>query len=207
MSLEILNPLHQRQQPKVEYTSLALKAMMDSLDEEQNYAILDLGPAVGANVDFFSELSSQLYVADLLRTLDSKHIGPTDEDFDWDPVFEELLPYEEGTRFDLVLLWDVLNYLSRPQIQAMGRRVGDFCGADALLYAMISTRRDIPALSRSYHIVSSNRLVYRTTSQAIRPCPLYKEPDLVRLMPQFKVKGTYILRNGIQEYLFVLRSH
>jgi hypothetical protein len=201
MSLEILNPLHQRQQDKTEYTSLALKAIMELLGIEQQYRILDLGPAVGANVDFFSELSSQLYVADLLRTLGSKHLAPAEEEIDWDAVFEEILPYQEGTRFDLVLAWDILNYLTPPQIQAAVRRIGDFCAMNALVYAMISTRKDIPAHSRSYHIVSSNRLVYKTPGRAIRPCPLYKEPDLVRLMPQFNVKSTYILRNGIQEYL------
>jgi hypothetical protein len=178
---------------------------MELLDDERQYGILDLGPAVGVNVDFFSELSSQLYVADLLRTLESKHLAPAEEEFDWDSVFEEILPYQDGTRFDLVLAWDVLNYLTPPQIQAAGRRIGDFCAADALLFAMISTRKEIPARSRSYHIVSSNKLVYKTAGRAIRPCPLYKEPDLVRFMPQFRVKSTYILRNGIQEYLMTYR--
>jgi hypothetical protein len=201
MSVEILNPLHQKQQDKTEYTSLALKAIMELLDGEQQYGVLDLGPAVGANVDFFSELSSQLYVADLLRTLESKQLAAAEEEIDWGSVFEEISPYQEGTRFDLVLAWDVLNYLTPLQIQAAVRRIGDFCAPDALLYAMISTRKDIPAHPRSYHIVSSNRLVYWTPGRAIRPCPLYKEPDLIRLMPRFRVKSTYILRNGIQEYL------
>jgi hypothetical protein len=198
MPLEIL---HHRQHDNAEHTSLALKAIMESLEDEQQYGILDLGPAVGVNVDFFSELSSQLFVADLLRTLESKHPAPAEEELDWDNVFEELLPYQEGTRFDLVLAWDVLNYLTPPQIQAAARRIGSFCAADALLYAMISTRKEIPAHSRSYHIVSSEKLVYKTSGRALRPCPLYKEPYLVRFMPQFRVKSTYILRNGIQEYL------
>jgi hypothetical protein len=207
MALEIINPSHQRQKGKTEYPSLAFKALMEILQDEQNYGVLDLGRAIGANVDFFSEFSCQLYVADLFRTLEPQIPDPTEEEINWEPIFKELLPYEEGTRFDLVLAWDVLNYLSQPQIGALIQHISDYCAPDAMLFAMISTRKDIPAHPRSYHIVDSSRLVYQTMSEAVRPCPFYKEPDLLRLMPRFRVKNSYILRNGIQEYLLTFKPY
>jgi hypothetical protein len=169
---------------------------------------LDLGLAIGANVDFFAQFSCKLYVADLFRALESRPNQETEEDEDdeeetlWAPIFEELLPYDKGTRFDLILAWDVLNYLDRPQIEGLSNRLSQFCHQGTTLFALVSTLKEIPARPRSYHIVAPGKLLYRTAPQEVRPCPRYKEPDISRRMIGFKVKGTYILRNGIQEYVF-----
>jgi hypothetical protein len=73
---------------------------------------------------------------------------------------------------------------------------------------MIITRREMPGRPQTFHIVSSDRLLYKTSGGfSVRPCPAYKEPDLLRLMPQFKIKSTYLLRNGVQEYLLIDRTH
>jgi hypothetical protein len=204
MPLDILRPLHHRQSDKAEFTSLALKSLIEYLEDEHHYGVLDLGPAVGANVDFFSKFSCQLYVADVLRTLESKHLDPTQEDVDWDGLFQTLLPYEDDSRFDLILAWDILNYLTKPQIEALMRRISRFCSSNSILFAMIITRREMPARPQTFQIVSSERLLYKTSGgSSIKPCPAYREPDLLRLMPPFKIKNTYLLRNGIQEYLFI----
>jgi hypothetical protein len=189
-------------QEKTKCTTLAFKALMEYFGEQRKREVLDLGPAIGANVDFFSQFSCQFYVADLIRSLESQQPEAVEEETAWDEVFADLLPYDEDTQFDLILAWDVFDYLSRVQIKSLVRHVSRFCESRTILFALVSTRREIPARPRSYHIVGYDKLLYHTATQAIRPCPRYKEPDLRRLMPGFEVKSTYLLRNGIQEYLF-----
>jgi hypothetical protein len=89
------------------------------------------------------------------------------------------------------------------------RRISRFCSSNTILFAMIMTLREMPALPQTFHIVSSERLLYKASSggSSVRPCPAYREPDLLRLMPQFKIKNTYLLRNGIQEYLLIDQTH
>ena len=200
--MTLLKPLTLKHQEKDEYTSLGLRALLDSLGDRIQGGILDLGPAVGSNVDFFSKLSSSFYVADLFRALESNRPVTNTDEMHWDPVFEKILPYEEGSRFDLILGWDVINYLRAPQIEALARCLGPYCSADTVLFSMISTRKQIPARPRSYQVLSPEKLLYQTSTQAVRPCPLYKEPDLVRLLTGFRVKTSYLLRNGMLEYLF-----
>ena len=60
----------------------------------------------------------------------------------------------------------------------------------------------MPARSRRYHIMGNDRLLYQDSTQAVRTSPLYCEPDLRRMLTGFEVKNTYLLRNGIHEYLF-----
>ncbi len=40
-------------------------------------------------------------------------------------------------------------------------------------------------------------------SSVLRPAPRYTEIDLKQLMPGFRVYSSYLLRNGMKEYLFV----
>ncbi len=200
--MTLLKPLTLKHQEKNEFTSLGLRALLDALGDHIEGGILDLGPAVGSNVDFFSKLSSSFYVADLFRALESNRPVVSTDEMLWDPVFEKILPYEDRARFDLILGWDVINYLSSPQIEALARCLRPYSSAGTLFFSMISTRKQIPARPRSYQVVSSEKLLYQTGTQAVRPCPLYKEPDLVRLMAGFRVKTSYLLRNGMVEYLF-----
>jgi hypothetical protein len=105
-------------------------------------------------------------------------------------------------QFDLILSWDVINYLRSAQIEALARCLSPYCSTSTVLFSMISTRKQIPARPRSYQVMSSEKLLYQTLTQASRPCPLYKEPDLLRLLAGFRVKTSYLLRNGMLEYLF-----
>jgi predicted TPR repeat methyltransferase len=200
--VEILKPLTLKHQDKEEFVSLALKALIEQIGDESIQGVLDLGPAVGTNVDFFSNRSRNFYVADLFRELEKKRLDASDSDKDWESVFVELLPYEEETRFEVILAWDVLNYLQKYQIEGLAKAIQPFCKSGATLYAQIATRKSMPAQPRRYHILGSDRLLYQTPGQALRSAPLYCEPDLRRMLPGFEVKNTYLLRNGTQEYLF-----
>ena len=104
-----------------EYHSLALPGLVERLDGDRKCGILDLGPAHGATVEFFSQYSCKLYVADLYRSLKAYRVdpgidrppdladkpdGPQDEEeeaAERTRIFDELLAYDGDTRFDLVL--------------------------------------------------------------------------------------------------------
>jgi len=85
--------------------SLALKVLYDQLRHQRKYHILDLGPALGANVDFFSQFSCKVYIEDFYRTLTSFDYLSEGE-LSYQAVFEYLLPYQKNTRFDIILGWE-----------------------------------------------------------------------------------------------------
>jgi hypothetical protein len=191
-----------------EYHSLAFPALVERFDEGRKYQILDLGPAYGRNVEFFSQFSCKLYVADLYRTLRSYPSVPTDEeDSRLSLVFGELLPYPEDTRFDLVLTWDLLNYLESEQIEALGRRLASFSKAGTMVLAMIAIHPEMPARPCGFKILDAGTFEYDSVTNRTRPAPRHKEPDLCRLLPGFEVENTFVLRNGLQEYVFAYNPY
>jgi len=182
--------------------SLALNVLYDQLRQQRKYHILDLGPALGGNVDFFSQFSCKVYIEDFYRTLTSFDYLSPEDGVSYQAVFEYLLPYRRNTRFDIILSWDIFNYLERDEFQALISHLGHFCHKGTLLFALISTSKYIPEKPTTFRILDQKRLVYQTNSSVLRQCPSYQQTDLNELMPNFRVRNSFLLRNGFKEYLF-----
>jgi hypothetical protein len=195
--------------------------LLERLGEDRKSRILDLGPAHGATVEFFSQYSCKLYVADLYRSLmahladpDGDRLAPRAEEGEDEAaaaaervrLFDELLPYPADTRFDLILAWDLLNYLEPEQIGVLGRRLAGFSYGATRLFAMVAMHREIPARPCAFRIRDAETLDYEALTQRTRPAPRHTEPALRRLLSGFDVSGTCVLRNGMQEYVFTFHQ-
>lgn len=184
------------------HSSLALNIVLRQLRLQRNHNILDLGAAFGANVDFFSRFSCRIYIEDLYRTLILFDFFSPEDGVNYADVFEYLLPYGKETYFDVILAWDLFNYLERPEYLHLTRHLSKYCRTGSFLFALISTRKHIPEKPTNYKIMDQQTLLYENSSAVLRPCPRYEETDLRHLMPDFRVCNSFLLRNGIKEYLF-----
>ncbi|TND04989.1 MAG: hypothetical protein FD120_1267 [Gammaproteobacteria bacterium] len=176
--------------------------LVDKIASKRPCRVLELGPAFGANVEFLSQYSSKICIEDLYQTLAS--VGPlfTGDERTFCPVYETLLPYRADTRFDVILLWDLLDYLEASDIRRLIRHLGRFCQRGTLLYALVSTRQKIPAEPTNFKIVGKDQLLYQCSTTEERDCPRYRQGALLELLRGFRVERSFLLRNGMQEYLF-----
>jgi hypothetical protein len=182
------------------YTSLSLKALLDSLHPEPRHAVLDLGPPLAGNIKLLSGLGCRVRIADLHRSLGAEPVESRQPDA-MAALLERLLPLLPDERFDALLAWDVLDYLRPDQVSSLMARLTPACRPGALALVMVSTRRQIAARPAHYRIVDRESLDCDGPLQPTRPCPLYTQLDLAHLMPGFSVRRSYLLRSGIQEYL------
>lgn len=183
--------------------SLALGTLFRQLRRDRKYHILELGPAVGDNINYLSRFSCRVRVEDLHCTLGSFDYLSQAGKVDYEAVFQYLLPYEKSTRFDIILAWDLLNYLEFVEVQFLMRHLSRFCHQGTVLFAMISTVKNIPDKPGHYRIIDDSNVLYESQSTVLRPCPRYHDVDLKQLMPTFRVYNSYLLRNGMKEYLLV----
>jgi hypothetical protein len=190
--------------------SLGLPALLDGLPADARPAILDLGPAVGVNIDFWSGLGCRLHVADLQDSLHAATPSWSEPEGDTALLPAGILPV--SSTFDLVLAWDLLNYLTLPQMRAVARGLAPCTRRGTMLFALIGTLRQMPPRPLRYRIAGRDRLLYEDgpavaprAAEATRPCPRYRQPDLERGLPLFAVATSYLLRTGVQEYIFARR--
>ncbi|MGH9341341.1 MAG: hypothetical protein ACRD1R_17535 [Acidobacteriota bacterium] len=186
------------------HTSLAFNTLVHQCRADRKYHILDLGSAFGENVEFFSQIRCRLYIENFYKTFSSfDYLSPEGDGPSYEKVFEYLLPFPKGTRFDIILTWDLLNYLDRKEFRHLIGHLGHYCQPGTLLLALISTLKHIPEKPINFRIINQEKLLYQNTSTVLRACPHYQQTDFNHLMPDFRVCNSFLLRNGIKEYLFV----
>jgi hypothetical protein len=185
------------------YRSPTLKALVSRLSSEASYHILDLGVASGANVEFFSRFSGRLQIADLPDTLASEKLRSLLQS---DPAaaFRRLLPVT-WKPFEVVLAWDVLNYLSRDEFRCLAEHVAGLCRPGALMFALISTQKEMSGLPRVFKIVDEQTLLLQPQTTAVQPSPRFPPAEVERLMSGFSVVQSVVMRHGVREYLLVRR--
>ena len=181
-----------------DHPSLALVHAMVPVRANRGF-VLDLGSASSANVTFFAECACKLFIADLNSSL----FGSTDSADRAEALDLALVRDIPATEtFDLILLWDLLDYLEDQEIRILASRLQPVCHDATLLYAMVSIRKEIPDRPSRFEIRDVGSIRYSPGSPLQRRAPLHKEPELAKLMPDFEVESTYLLRHGKQEYLF-----
>jgi len=188
--------------------SPALESLVERLERSAPPSILDLGPAVGSNVEFLSRFSGRLSIADLHGSLAADeglavrfHEQPVG-------VLADLLPPvgPDDPGHDVVLAWDVFNYLNREQMDALGAHLARLTRPGAHLLALVATALEIPAEPVVFKIEDRNHLRYIVSGPRPRKSPRWAPSELGRSLAGFSVDRSYLLRHGVQEYLMLRRD-
>jgi hypothetical protein len=187
--------------PSTCHRSLALKELLDALRPGARHAVLDLGPPVAANVKFLAALSCRIRIVDLVRSLAAEAAGSRRPEATG-ALLERLLPLAPDERFDALLAWDVFDYMRPDQVSALMARLAPACRPEAPVLVLVSTRRTIPAAPLRYRILDNENLAADGPREPVRPSPRYGQSDLQHMMPGFSVRRSFLLRSGIQEFLF-----
>ena len=181
--------------------SLGLKALCDQLVDMSGFSILDLGSALGVNVAFWSHFSPSMHIADLWSSM-PEPAPPSLDPVESDPGWQRILPLPQESRFDVILAWDLLNYLDHQQVSGLIRHLKGFCRPGSLLFALIFDQPQMSAIPIRFRIASTEQLTYDGRSAGSRACPRHQPRDMQKMLAGFRTSSSFRLRNGVQEYLF-----
>jgi SAM-dependent methyltransferase len=184
------------------HQSLALAALFDEI-RGRRVTVLDLGSAVGSNVEFLSQYGCKLYIEDLYAALSSRFSSGEEGDIAGPEFFAEFLSLPDDTRFDVILAWDLFNYLRRKELAYFGEVLRRYTQPGALAFALMSYHKQIPAQPYRFKIQDERTLVYDRRTAAERPSPRFVPYEVTGLLKGFHVDRSFLLQHGIQEYLLV----
>src|SRR5262249_23564285 len=74
------------------HRSLALAVLFEEFRRGHKLQVLDLGPAIGSNVEFLSQFGCKIYIEDLYAALASRGVGGADGEEAGPEFFAEFLP-------------------------------------------------------------------------------------------------------------------
>ncbi len=177
--------------------------LMQRLAAGGRWVVLDLGAAHGATIAAFGRFRCRLDIVDLATGLDALN-GEVDTRRIRQRAESLLLPRRSEST-DIVLCWDLINYLNQPALAALMECVALRCKRGALAHGLIYySAREMPDRPSSFVPVDDQHIAQRIWAGPDRPAPRYTPEDLVRCMPRYGVERGRLLRNGMQEFLFRL---
>jgi hypothetical protein len=187
------------------YGSLALDALCRKLQDIGVCDILELGPARGRNIGFWSRFSPSIYIADLRSNLPLPAMTPESPDREDrpEPDWGQILQLPDDRRFNVILAWDLLNYLEITDVSSLIRYLARFCRPGAILLALMYDQKQMPAEITIYQILDEKMLSYENSSQEMRNCPRHQPRAIAEAMQKFHPSDSFRLKNGIIEYLFI----
>jgi O-methyltransferase involved in polyketide biosynthesis len=157
-------------------------------------------------VAFFSESACKFYLEDLYRFFiaprkDREDNG--DEDEDVAAAIAAALSYDDAARFDLILGWDLFNYMERSAIELLMARIARSCRSGTLLFLTVSTGAMISSTPARITMTSGGRLHDRTTIDDRSIANSCLSPTaLESMMPGFRLLHSFLLGDEMQEFLF-----
>jgi hypothetical protein len=184
------------------HRSLGLAALFEGITGQAKVQVLDLGSAVGSNIDYLSRFGCKLFIEDLYAAIAARTGGASGDVRLGSDFFADFLSFPADTCFDAVLAWDLFNYLDREELSDLALYLARFCRPGALMLSLVTIGKQMPQQPMRFRIVDPQHLAYERHSPAERPCPRYALYELSERMRGFRLARSFLMRHGIQEYLF-----
>ena len=182
--------------------------LVTRLDDAKRHVVFDLGAASTAMLAILSRARCRAVIADFA------YFGGIDMLNQAEPgsplvaaADSWIMEQPADDLIDLILCWDLPNYLTLDALSALmnaiGRRARPGAIAHALIFYADREMREHPG--RFIPTADGELTDYGTQGTTI-PAPRYSPEDLQNNVGQFEIDCARLLRNGMQEYQFRLAT-
>jgi hypothetical protein len=188
--------------------------LLEPLAGNSPLMVFDVGYGVHETVEFFGNRRCRLHFSALHTCLQAPPVIrsktpfgqlPDADEHDtalylaWLDRFRSALQFEPGTRFDLCLLWDFLNYLDDQALKAFADALAPFTGPQTLGHAYILLKSDADVLNREYGLKAANQISVRPVNHATPAFFARPQARVTSMMKGFVVKHSVLRRDGLLE--------
>ncbi len=200
---------HQRKEQgdgAVTFSSPLLQELIAEVNALKRHVILVPGSANSGILALFHGTRSRIVVCDAvlcISQLDEKALN--DEELHASLV--RLFMDAGSEKIDSVLCWDLLNYMSPALLKVFADHLHAIMSPSGRLHAYIhSASAEMSQVPQDYKLQADGQVLQLENDEKLRKTPRYSYGDLEKYMTGLRVERSMLLRNGIQEYLFQLRS-
>ncbi len=178
------------------HRSPALTAIYNEVKTSHRNHILDLGPMGQGCFELFSSLSCKIHVEDIASYVAvqlSEKGGGKQIDFG-----SYMNNYETDEKFDVILAWDIFNYLELGQIEQLFDILKPHCKPNTLIYMLRYVRKFIPSVPRFFHVKDQYIIEMSEGQLAPREVASPSTLQLLSAMPGSYMQETMIEKTGMQ---------
>lgn len=192
--------------PRIPRHSSGWTALLKHLKEHANLRVLDIGPTSSQNINFLTSLGHSVYMADVVHeALSGPWMLPPAEEgdppgFDVAGFFEQNLNFS-GREFDVVLLWNTLDYIPQDLVQPLIERLRDAVHPGGLILAIFHSKATGPNTGFCrYHLTGTDEV----EMQEAEPHPVqrvYTNRRIGELFSEFSNYRFFLAKDNLYEVL------
>jgi hypothetical protein len=180
--------------------SKAFPKFLAALTSRPSPVLLDFGPVIGTNVEYFGErLGCKLFIEDLLSDIDRHTKAGT---LDALPAaFDSRFRHADGS-VDGILCWDIFDFLDKKSTQALARQVIRMVRPGGAVMGLFCTAaRPEQASFTKYEIVDDSNLRHRHHAGVGGVKRAIQNRDIIRMFEGLTVSDSFLLKSNIREML------
>jgi hypothetical protein len=180
------------------HRSPGLTAIYNEIKASKRNKILDLGSASTSSLSFFSRKSCHIHFENMNEFLvdysDSRRLGKNIRD----ALEEYLHSFSENEKFDVVLTWDIFNYLDKDTFYWLINRLNTYSHADTLLHMIKYIGKDIPSSPCYFQILDHYQVkISQPGIFSKRAFPTLDSAHMLRGLSQYAIEDIYLQHNGM----------
>jgi len=181
------------------FPTKALRKFLGSLINRDTPVLMDLGPVVGSNLNFFGEhLGCKILLEDLFGDLD-RHPYDPEKPF---AAFLKQRFRQEPQSVDGILCWNIFDFLDPAAAQALASELKRMLRPDGALLAFFATSSVPNTRFFKYVIVDEDSLKQKPYSSPGKRQNALPNRDIIRMFEGLKVAESFLLKNNVREFLF-----
>lgn len=182
------------------FPTKAFSKFLSSIGERESPVVLDFGPALGSNVDYFGEqLGCKLFIGDLYADLERFSQAGNLSEF---PAFLATRLSQVDSSVDGILCWDFLDYLERPAARVLAQQVVRLLRPGGTALGFFSTLDTPTCQYTKYLVVDEVSLRHQPYPATRGRQPMLLNREIVKLFSGLNVMESFLLRVNAREVLF-----
>ncbi|TCS43725.1 hypothetical protein [Reinekea marinisedimentorum] len=189
------------------HRATGLENLMESLDSSGG-TVLDLGPLTSGTTQTFLNSGYKCFVEDIAEVFPALN---ADQSNFQSLIEDHLMLTNRNQTFDVVLCWDVLNYLTLESIEILFNLLSPNFNEHTRLHMMQYTGANIPATPIHFRLQENFSFEFSYDSGRLIPSPRHTLIKLLKKMGGFSLQHSHINQQGmhqsIKEMVLAFGSH
>jgi hypothetical protein len=181
--------------------TLLFPSLVKRIDAGRRLSVLEIGPALPETIKFFSQFKCRLHFAAMYTDPVLQMQSGEFTEAELADHFKQTFDFPKGTRFDLCLFWDFLNYLDDKALRAFNTAIHPYLHKTTRAHAFTVRTLDTSFVNQQYGIEQAHMFSIRPRTGTQAPTSPHTQAILVNLLSSFDIDQGMLLPDGRLEVL------
>jgi hypothetical protein len=180
------------------------KELMKYLRTQESLRILDIGPTSSTNINYITSLGHSIYMANVVEEASKPEwliAGEAGEppSFDVDRFLENNLNFS-GRIFDVVILWDTVDFLPEPLVVPVISRIHEVLQPGGLMLAFFHQTSNPDTFFCRYHLTDSD-VVEMQRAGNYPLINIYNNRKIENMLSEFSNYRFFLAKDSLREVI------